>query len=223
MGYREAVFHELPRICIIIKTKGKGHKRTYLTVTNKSMLNKILYKTIAQDINEPLLHLPQGLIYGAILIAVLILINGLWFQFRRCLLISPIKVICLGLFMAYMYALLQQTYFSRPPGSRNTVSLILGETWQGSVQSKAYVIENILMMIPFGFLLPNIHKPAENVFCCIPLGFFFSVILEYAQFISQRGHMQVDDVVMNVMGTTIGYLFFIFVELLFRFNKYHKG
>lgn len=183
---------------------------------NKTMTNKILYKIIAQDIIEPLLYLPKGLIYGAILIVVLILINGLLYKFRRSLLISPIKVICLGLFIAYIYILLQQTYFSRPPGSRNTVSLILGETWQGGVRSKAYVIENILMMIPFGVLLPNVLKTAENVFCCVPLGFSFSVCLEYAQFLSQRGHMQVDDVVMNVMGTTIGYIFFKSAKLLCR-------
>jgi len=118
-----------------------------------------------------------------------------------------------------MYTLLLQTYYSRPPGSRNTVSLILGETWQGNVQSKAYVIENILMMIPFGVLLPNVLRPAENFFCCIPLGFLFSVCLEYAQFLSQRGHMQVDDVIMNVIGTIIGYLFFVTVKLLRRLNK----
>lgn len=186
------------------------------------MINKILYKIIAQDIIKPLLYLPKGMIYGAILIVFLIIINELWFQFRRNLLISPIKIICLGLFAAYIYTLLQQTYFSRPPGSRNTVSLILGETWQGSVQSKAYVIENILMMIPFGVLLPNVLKPAESIFCCIPLGFFLSVSLEYAQFLSQRGHMQVDDVVMNVIGTIIGYLFFVSIKLLRRLNKYFK-
>lgn len=186
------------------------------------MINKRLYILIAQDIIEPLLYLPKGLIYGAILIVVLVLINGLWFRFRRSILISTIKVICLGLFVAYMYTLLLQTYFSRVPGSRNTVSLILGETWQGSVQSKAYVIENILMMIPFGVLLPIVLRPAKNIFCCIPLGFFFSVSLEYAQFLSQRGHMQVDDVVMNVIGTAIGYLFFVSLEVLCRFNKYLK-
>ena len=186
------------------------------------MVNKMLYKIIAQDIIEPLLYLPKGLIYGAISIVILILINGLWYQSKRCILISPIKIICLGLFVTYMYTLLQQTYFSRPPGSRNTVSLIFGETWQGSVQSKAYVIENILMMIPFGVLLPNILKPAESIFCCIPLGFFFSVSLEYTQFLSQRGHMQVDDVVMNVIGTIIGYLFFATVKRLRRLYKYFK-
>ena len=171
---------------------------------------------------EPLRYLPKGLICGVILIMVFILINGIWCQFRKCLLLSSTKVICLGLFVAYMYMLLQHTYFFRPPGSRNTVSLILGETWQGSVQSKAYVIENILMMIPFGILLPYVLKPAESIFCCIPLGFFFSVSLEYAQFLSQRGHMQVDDVVMNVIGTIIGYLFFVSIKLLRRLNKYLK-
>lgn len=187
----------------------------------KIMVN-ILYKIIAKDMIEPLIYLPKGLIYGVILIVVLILINGLWFRFRRYLLISPNKAICLGLFVAYMFTLLQQTYFSRIPGSRNTVSLILGETWQGGVQSKAYVIENILMMIPFGILLPNVFKFAESIFSCISLGFFFSVSLEYAQFLSKRGHMQVDDVVMNVMGTAIGYFFFVFIKLLRRLSKYLK-
>lgn len=31
-------------------------------------------------------------------------------------------------------------------------------TKEGSVRSKAYVIENILMMIPFDVLLPNVLK-----------------------------------------------------------------
>ncbi|MSS10113.1 VanZ family protein [Clostridium sp. WB02_MRS01] len=186
------------------------------------MAKKIIYNIITQDIIEPLSYLPKGLICGAILITVLIIINVLWYQFRRCLFISPIKIIYLGLFVAYIYTLLQQTYFSRPPGSRNTVSLILGETWQGSVQSRAYVIENILMMIPFGVLLPNVLKPAENIFCCISLGFFFSVNLEYAQFLSQRGHMQVDDVIMNVIGTVIGYLFFVSLKLLCKLSKNFK-
>lgn len=171
---------------------------------------------------EPLTYLPKGLICSAILISVLILVNRLWNSFKGHQLISPIKIIYLGLFAAYIYILLQQTYFSRPPGSRNTVSLILGETWQGSARSKAYVIENILMTIPFGLLLPSVLKSAENIFCCIPLGFLFSVSIEYVQFISQRGHVQIDDVVMNVMGTVIGYLLFISVKLVGSLRIYLK-
>ncbi len=174
----------------------------------------LFYKIIAKDILEPLTYLPKGLIYSAILIATLILINHLFFQFTKRQFISPTKIIYLALFTVYIYTLLQQTYFSRPPGSRSTVSLILGETWQGSVQSKAYVVENILMMIPFGILLPKVINTAENALCCIPLGFLFSVCLEYAQYLSQRGHMQVDDVVMNVIGTLIGYLLFIFFKIV---------
>lgn len=171
---------------------------------------------------EPLTYLPKGLICSAILISVLILVNGLWYSSKGYLLISPIKIIYLGLFVAYIYTLLQQTYFSRHPGSRSTVSLILGETWQGSIRSKAYVIENILMMIPFGVILPIVFKPAESVFCCVPLGFFFSVSLEYAQYLSQRGHMQIDDVIMNVIGTVTGYLLFVSVKLVGRIRRYLK-
>jgi len=54
------------------------------------------------------------------------------------------------------------------------------------------------------------------------LGFFFSVSLEYAQFFSQRGHMQVDYVVMNVIGTIIGYLFFVSLKLLCLLSKILK-
>lgn len=181
------------------------------------MINRIF-----EDMIESLVYLPKGLLYGGILIIILSTLIKILYSKTKYLLISPCRLICLGLFIIYMYILLQQTYFSRPPGSRNTVSLILGETWQDSVQSKAYVIENILMMIPFGVLLPNVLKPAESIFCCIPLGFFFSVSLEYAQFLSQRGHMQVDDVITNVIGTVIGYLFFVSVKLLRRLNNYHK-
>lgn len=186
------------------------------------MVNKILFKNIIEDMIEPLLYMPKGLLYGGMLIIILALLNRLWYLLTKHLLISTYRVICIGLFATYIYILLQQTYFSRISGSRNTVSLILGETWQGSAQSKAYVIENILMMIPFGVLLPNVLKPAENIFGCIPLGFFFSVSLEYAQFLSQRGHMQVDDILTNVIGTMIGYLFFVFVKILRRLNKYLK-
>ncbi|MEY8354668.1 VanZ family protein [Lachnospiraceae bacterium 54-53] len=165
---------------------------------------------------EPLLYLPAGLMYGSMLIACLAALDGVWYLLKKRVLISPFKMICLGLIAAYMYTLLQQTYFSRPPGSRHSVSLILGETWQGSTRGKAYVIENVFMMIPFGFLLPAVLKPAESVFSCIPLGFLFSVCLEYAQFLSQRGHLQADDVVMNVMGTTLGYVLFCIVKFLGR-------
>lgn len=187
------------------------------------MVNKILYKIIVQDMIELLTYLPKGLIYSAILISVLILVNRLWNFFKGHQLMSPIKILYLGLFAAYIYTLLQQTYFSRPPGSRNTVSLILVETWQGNARSKAYVIENTLMMIPFGFFLPSVLKSAENIFYCILLGFLFSVSIEYVQFISQRGHVLIDDVVMNVMGTVIGYLLlFISVKLVGRLSIYLK-
>lgn len=180
------------------------------------MINKIMFSYIIEDLKEPLSYLPKGIMIGTLLISVLILLNMVWYFIKKKELLSPAKVLYIGSFTVYLFTLLQLSYFSRLPGSRNTVSLIFLETWGGSMQSKAYVIENILMMIPFGALLPTILKPARNALCCIPIGFMFSTCLEYAQFCSKRGHMQVDDVVMNTIGTLVGFIVYSFISFFQR-------
>ncbi|MDW2799751.1 VanZ family protein [Clostridium boliviensis] len=129
---------------------------------------------------------------------------------------STYQIVAVGTFISYIYIVLMISYFSRPAGSRNDVNLIFLETWRNSAQSRAYVVENIIMMIPFGLLLPAFFKPSRNFFCCIPLGFMFSVCLEYSQFLSKRGYMQTDDVVMNVIGTSIGYVVFLLLDFIIR-------
>ena len=171
-----------------------------------------LCNMIAEDMIEPFLYLTQGLLWGGLAIIVLTVISGLWYLMKKQILFSPIQIICMGIFVSYLYTVLQQTYYSRPPGSRHSVSLILGETWKNDIRSKSYIIENVMMMIPFGILLPMVLKPAECFFCCVPMGFCFSVCIEYAQFLSQRGYMQVDDVVANVSGTILGYFLFLLIR-----------
>lgn len=178
------------------------------------MINKTMFSYIIEDLKEPLIHLPKGILIGTLLISAIILLNMVWYFIKKKDLVSPAQLLYMGSFTVYMFTILQLSYFSRLEGSRNTVSLIFLETWSGSIQSKAYVIENVLMMLPFGALLPTILKPARNVLCCIPLGFMFSTCLEYAQYCSQRGHMQVDDVVMNTIGTIVGFVIYSLIIFL---------
>ena len=178
------------------------------------MINTTIFSYIIEDLKEPLSYFPKGILIGALLISVLILLNMVWYFIKKKDLVSPAQLLYMGSFTVYMFTILQLSYFSRLEGSRNTVSLIFLETWSGSIQSKAYVIENVLMMLPFGALLPTILKPARNVLCCIPLGFMFSTCLEYAQYCSQRGHMQVDDVVMNTIGTIVGFVIYSLIIFL---------
>lgn len=180
------------------------------------MIYNSIIRLVLKDLTETLLYVPKAALFGFIVLALLMILKSLFFYAKKWTFISTFQIVAAGTFISYIYIVLMISYFSRPAGSRNEVNLILLETWRYSAQSRAYVVENIIMMIPFGLLLPVFFKPSGNFFCCIPLGFTFSVCLEYFQFLSKRGYMQTDDVVMNVIGTLIGYLIFILSKFMNR-------
>jgi glycopeptide antibiotics resistance protein len=98
----------------------------------------------------------------------------------------------------------QIAFFSRMPGSRTGVFLRIGETWGNTVRAHTYVIENIMMLVPFGFFFPLIGRKAT--YCCIPLAIGGSMLLEGVQFLSKRGYCQLDDVIANTAGAVIGFV-----------------
>lgn len=111
----------------------------------------------------------------------------------------------LTLFIAYILTVLQTAFLSREPGSRKGVSLVLFETWGRSFHMHALFVENIIMFIPFGVLLPILFKEFRCGRQCVLMGFLCSCGIEIAQHITQRGYMQLDDVVTNTLGTLIGW------------------
>lgn len=117
-----------------------------------------------------------------------------------------LRILVLSLFMIYAAVMLQQAFFSRPPGSRAAVNLALFGTWGRSAQGNAYVVENIIMFIPWGILLTLLIRPFQrNGFLCVLSGFAASAALETVQYLTQRGFCQLDDVVMNTLGAFAGW------------------
>lgn len=110
------------------------------------------------------------------------------------------------LFVIYAMVLLETAFFSREPGSRNSVDLTLFETWGHSAVSHAYFIENIIMYLPFGVLMPCCFSCMRSVGICVTAGFFSSVFLELSQLVTKRGYCQLDDVLTNTAGALIGWL-----------------
>ena len=98
------------------------------------------------------------------------------------------------------------TFFSREPGSRTDVNMRLFGTWGTYAQAHAYVIENILLFVPFGIMFPMIGKKAGNIFICIIAAALFSIIIETMQYVTARGFCQMDDIVMNTLGALTGWL-----------------
>lgn len=69
------------------------------------------------------------------------------------------------------------------------------------------VIGNIVWFLPFGFLLPMIWQKLKS-FYIIPLGFLLSLIIEISQLVTGKGMFEIDDLVLNTLGTAVGCLIY---------------
>ena len=157
---------------------------------------------ILKDILIELKYLPIALAAGILIGGVLLVFS----QNRRRAFLSILCII-------YFVMIFIITIFEREPGSRTGISLTLFETL-GGPHDNAYVIENILLFIPFGFLVPKMWKCLRRIPVCVFAGFCLSLTIEITQLLTQRGHFQVDDILMNTIGAGVGALFG-----LFRFRK----
>lgn len=75
------------------------------------------------------------------------------------------------------------------------------------------IILNVVMMIPFGFLLPIVKK--QNILSCIIRTFIFSLSIELLQpLISGFRVADITDIITNTMGGIIGYLIYLLFKPL---------
>ena len=177
-----------------------------------------ILKLIWRDLTEPVSYIPLGLSAGAALAACSVLFDLIFRKNKKrqsCTEPVWLRALCCFFLGVYLIVLLEQGLFSRPRGSRSGVSMLILETWKGGAQSKAYVIENLLMFVPFGFLLPACVSRTRSLLSTVPLAFMFSVLLEYVQYRTQRGHAQADDVLMNTLGALCGFLIFLALKPFF--------
>ena len=107
-----------------------------------NLLSQQTWMYILKDILIELKYLPIALAAG-------ILIGGVLLVFSRNRRRAFLSILCI----IYFVMIFIITIFEREPGSRTGISLTLFETL-GGPHDNAYVIENILLFIPFGFLVP---------------------------------------------------------------------
>jgi len=69
------------------------------------------------------------------------------------------------------------------------------------------MLGNIILFIPYGFL--GILYPKLNQFKWLLLVFFITInIIEFSQYYFKRGFADIDDVILNTLGVTIGYIIY---------------
>ncbi|WP_054026194.1 VanZ family protein [Bacillus sp. FJAT-28004] len=67
------------------------------------------------------------------------------------------------------------------------------------------VVGNIIIFIPFGFLLPVIAGKKLNIVQLITFSFLLSLCLELIQLFSRIGSFDVDDLLLNTLGAILGF------------------
>lgn len=133
---------------------------------------------------------------------------------------------CIGIISVfYLIAIIYLAFISREPmlvhhysislfdGARRGLGFgggVLAGLLHGNVKITNWlelrnIILNILLLIPFGYLLPTLF-PRLRWWQVILLGLAFSLTIELLQLITKLGYADVDDLINNTLGAAIGWL-----------------
>lgn len=163
-----------------------------------------MVKYIYRDLVTALGYLPYGLALGVPLSAALVLVVSLVRGKRERQAFVPL--IAFGLYLAILLVI---TFLSRESGSMpGAMDLKLFSTWGINNRNNAFVVENVLLFIPYGFLSCCAFVRLRNFFGCMLFGALTSVAVECLQLVTARGYFQIDDILTNILGTVVGYLLF---------------
>ncbi len=81
-----------------------------------------------------------------------------------------------------------------------------------------HVFGNMFWFVPLGFLTPMISKKFNEIKGILILSFIFSFTIELFQFFFNSGVSDIDDIILNVLGSLLGYSCYRLCRLKFR-NK----
>lgn len=160
-----------------------------------------MLKYIYEDMMSMVRYLPWSFAMGVPL-AALFLWGVNFFRKRRGK--APAVKLPIIAFGIYLSVLLIITFLSRESGTKAGADFKLFSTWGINKRNNAFVIENVLLFIPFGFLGGWAFESMRNVLCCTALGAAVSVGIECLQLVTERGFFQIDDILTNTLGALIG-------------------
>jgi len=78
------------------------------------------------------------------------------------------------------------------------------------------IFGNVIGFLPFGFILPVIFRRMNSGFLICVSGFILSLTVEVIQLVTKVGCFDVDDMILNTLGATIGYMLFAVCNYLRR-------
>ena len=153
-----------------------------------------------------LIAIPVGIVVLVVLWGVIKLIEKKSSQDSRVAsIIKERKGWILG-FGFYISLVIQIVIFSRPFGSTRMIYWMPFHVPGGEYLVMLYSLANAVIFIPFGILVPKVFHGVNTLWKMVLITFITSACIEIIQYILACGYTEVEDVIMNVIGGTIGYL-----------------
>ena len=139
------------------------------------------------------------------------------------------KMILYGITIVYLVIVFGATFLTRGNAYKE-INLHLfssyREAWNNmtDVLSSNIILRNsilnILLFIPFGFLLPIYSDKLKKFYKVVAIGLAVTLIIEIVQYITNMGIFEIDDVFNNTLGVLIGYCtFMIFNNIIKKENR----
>lgn len=132
-----------------------------------------------------------------------------------------IRLISRLLFLPYTFMVLWITLINRTPTYRRSMLSLFWEyrymIYGDHFFFFAQIAGNILMLIPFGILLPAMFRKMQSAGKVVFLGAALSIFIELTQYYTARGLCEFDDVFNNTLGAAVGFCIwkFLYCKLLY--------
>ena len=91
--------------------------------------------------------------------------------------------------------------------------------WNDPMYHRAAVVNlvgNIIMFIPLGFCLPWANAPLRRFWKTLLVSAGIIILVEAVQLVTLLGRCDVDDLILNLIGVTVGYLLWKMTALLVK-------
>lgn len=158
-----------------------------------------MIKYIYRDMLSAMRFLPWALAIGIPVAAV-----ALWARRKLRKAQKPDRVMPAACFCVYSAVIILITLLSRESGGSKVIDLELFSTWGINQRNNAFVAENVLLFIPFGFTSCAAFRGMRHILSCTAFGAAASVGVECLQLVTGRGFFQLDDILANTMGAMLG-------------------
>lgn len=78
------------------------------------------------------------------------------------------------------------------------------------------IIGNFIMLLPLGIFLPLLYKRISNFFVVLVTSFLISTLIELLQLITSFRSTDVDDIFLNTLGASAGFIIYKLIALVAR-------